>query len=131
MSQENEIRAGYKALSDDDLDALLEMLDPEIELLTSGSFPDFAPVYRGYDGIRNFWDAIRAPWQWFQLEVERIVEGEDCAAVAIHFRVRGKGSGVSTNLRQGHALWFRDGRTVKVSTHQSLEEALKAVGLSE
>ncbi len=131
MSQESKIRAVYKAWSDGDLDALLETLDPEIELLTSGSFPDLAPVYRGYDGMRNFWDAIRIPWERFQLDVERIVEGQDCAAVAVHFRVRGKGSGVSTDLQQGHALWFRRGRAGKVSTHQSFEQALRAVRLSE
>lgn len=128
-SHENEIRAGYRAWGDGDLDGLLELLDPEFELLTSGTFPDFAPVYRGYEGIRNFWDAIRAPWELFRLDVERIVEGEDCAAVAVRFRVRGRGSGVSTDLRQGHAHWFRQGRTVKVSTHQSFEQALEAVGL--
>jgi len=131
MSQESEIRAGYRALSDGDLDAFLETLDPDIELLTSGAFPDFEPSYRGYDGVRRFWAAIRGPWERFHLDPERIVEGEACAAVAVRFRARGKGSGVSTELHQGHALWFRHGRTVKVSTHQSFEQALEALGLSE
>jgi ketosteroid isomerase-like protein len=128
-SQENAIRAGYGALSAGDVDAWLETLDPEIELRTSGAFPDIAPIYRGYDGMRKFWDEIRAPWEWFHLDPERILEGEGCAAVAVRFRVRGAGSGVVTELNQGHALWLKDGRTVRVSTHRSFEEALAAVGL--
>jgi ketosteroid isomerase-like protein len=125
------IRVGYKALSDSDLDAFLETLDPEIELLTSGAFPDFEPIYRGYEGMRRFWGAISEPWESFQLVPERIVEGKDCAAVAVHFRVKGAGSGVITELKQGHAVWLRQGRTVKVSTHLSFEHALAATGLSE
>ena len=97
---------------------------------TSGAFPDFAPVYRGHQGMLRFWEEIRAPWESFRLVPEQIVEGEDCAAVAIHFHARGAGSGVVTELRQGHAHWVKNGRTVKVSTHRSLEEALAAVGLA-
>ena len=129
MSLEEVIRAGYRLLSDGDVDAWLETLDPAIELRTSGAFPDFAPSYRGYEGMRKFWDEIRTPWEWFHLDPERIVEGEDRAAVAVHFSVRGAGSGAVTELRQGHALWFKDGRTVKVSTHASFEQALEALGL--
>lgn len=132
MSQENLIRAAYKAWSEDDLEALLDTLDPEVEFLTSGSFPDFDPVYRGHDGMRNFWDAMRAPWESFRLDVERIVEGDDCAAVVVRFRARGRGSGVMTeDLEQGQALWFRNGRMVKVSAHTSFEQALEEVGLEE
>jgi ketosteroid isomerase-like protein len=123
------ICAAYEAWSDGHLDAWLEMCDPEVELLTSGYFPDLAPVYRGYDGMRAFWDELRAPWEWFHLEPEKIVEGEDRAAVAINFRARGTGSGVITDLHQGHAHLLRNGRFVKVSPHPSFEEAIEAVGL--
>jgi ketosteroid isomerase-like protein len=130
-SVEHLVRAGYGALSDGDLDSFLEGLDPGIELVTSGAFPDFEPVYRGHEGILRFWAAITEPWESFQLETERIVVGEDRAAVVVHFRVKGAGSGVMTELKQGHALWLRQGRTFKVSTHPTFEQALEAAGLSE
>ena len=123
------IHTGYEAMTAGNLDRLLETLDPEIELWTSGAFPDFEPVYRGHAGVRAFWEAISAPWESFQLEAERIVEGPDCAAAAVHFRVRGAGSGASTELRQGHAFWFRNDLTLRVSTHPSFEDALAATGL--
>jgi ketosteroid isomerase-like protein len=133
MAYEDLIRAVYRAWRGDDVEALLETLDPEIEFLTSGSFPDLEPVYRGHDGMRDFWEAMHAPWEWFRLDVERIVEGDDCAAVVIRFSARGRGSGVmmTGDLVQGQALWFRNGRVVKASSHASFEQALEAVGLAE
>lgn len=123
------IRTGYEGLTAGDLDRVLETLDPEIELWTSGAFPDFEPVYRGRADFRAFWEAISAPWDSFHLEAEQIVEGPDCAAVAVRFRVRGAGSGATTELRQGHAFWFRNDLTLKISTHPSFEDALAATGL--
>src|SRR4051812_41702987 len=115
MSQENveAVRAVYSAWSDGDLDALLAVCDPSVELLTSGAFPDLAPVYRGHAGMLIFWQSMRVPWDSFHLDLERIVEGEDCVVVAVRFRARGRDSGVATELRQGHALRVKDGRVLK------------------
>ena len=74
---------------------------------------------------------MRAPWEWMRIDVERIVEGRNCAAVALHLRGEGKESGVVSDLRQGHALWFQDGRPVRVTAHMSFEQALEAAGLQE
>jgi ketosteroid isomerase-like protein len=134
MSEENVevIRAIYAAWDARDLDALLELTDPDIEFRTSGYFPDFEPIYRGHQGLRSFWKTMLVPWdESFRIDVEHIVEWDDCAAVAIRFRARGKGSGVLTDLRQGHAMHFENGRAVKLSAHTSFEEALEAAGLSE
>jgi ketosteroid isomerase-like protein len=125
------IRAYYAAWSDRDLDALLETLHPEIEIRTSGAFPDIEPSYRTYQGVRSFWEAMLLPWETFRLDVERIVEGDGCAAAAIRFHARGKGSGALTELRQGHAVRFKGDRVAEVSFHASLDGALEAAGLSE
>ena len=133
MSRENIeiIRASYAAWGNRDLDTLLDLWHPEIEFRTSGLFPDLEPIYRGHQGMRSFWEAMLAPWESFHLDVERIVEGDECAAAAIRFRARGRGSGVLTDLRQGHAVRVKDGRIAKASAHATFEEALEAAGLSE
>jgi hypothetical protein len=51
--------------------------------------------------------------------------------VSVRFRAQGKGSGVATELRQGHALRLKDGRLLRISFHMSFEEALEAAGLSD
>jgi ketosteroid isomerase-like protein len=125
------IRAYYAAWSDLDLDALLETLHPEIEIRTSGAFPDIDPRYRAHQGVRSFWEAMLLPWETFRLDVERIVEGDGRAAAAIRFRARGKGSGVLTELRQGHAVRFKGDRIAEVSFHASFDDALQAAGLRD
>ena len=123
------IRAGYGAWAERDLEAWLGTLHPDVEFLTSGAFPDLAPAYRGLDGMRSFWEAMLVPWEELELEVERVVEEGDRAAVDIHFQARGRGSGVVADLRQGHALRFKDGRVTHVSAHATFKEALDAAGL--
>jgi ketosteroid isomerase-like protein len=125
------VRSVYSAWTAGDLEALLRVCDPGLELVTSGAFPDLSPVYRGHDGIRAFWQSMRVPWESFHLEPERIVEGEGCAVVAVRFRAQGKDSGAATELRQGHALWVKEGLLFKGSTHMSFDEALEAAGLAE
>src|SRR5215208_8349144 len=130
MSQENVevIRAGYAAWAKRDLNAWLETLHPEVEFQTSGLFPDLAPIYRGHRGMRSFWESMLAPWESFRLDVERIVEDDECAAVAIRFRAQGRGSGVHTDLRQGHALRFEVARIVKVRLTPPLERPSRPPG---
>jgi len=133
MSQENVeiVRACFAAWSNQDLNALLEVMHPEVEFRTSGAFPDLDTSYHGHEGVRVFWNAMLAPWGSFRIDVERIVEGNECAAVAIRFRAKGKGSGVLTDLRQGHVARFTDGQIADHSAYASWEEALEAAGLSE
>ena len=38
------LRAGYAAWNRNDCDGWLELLDPDIEIVTSGLFPDLAAV---------------------------------------------------------------------------------------
>jgi ketosteroid isomerase-like protein len=133
MSQQNEaaIRAIYGAWGDQDLETFLRFVHPGVEFRPSGAFPDLLPVYQGHAGAQAFWEAMRAPWQWLRIDVERIVEGRDRAAVALHLRALGKASGVVTDLRQAHAMRFKDARVVEVSAHRSFDHALGAAGLQK
>ena len=125
------IRDAYASWSERDLETALAAVDPKVEFHSSRLFPDLAPIYRGHEGMRSLWEAIFAPFESLRIDVERIVEGDECAAVAIRFYGQGKGSGARTDLPHGHALRFKSGRVVKISAHVTFEEALEAVGLRE
>ena len=58
MSQENveAVRTAFDAFSRDDWDALIGLLDPEIEWVTTGQFVG-GQVYRGHAGVRDFLEA--------------------------------------------------------------------------
>jgi ketosteroid isomerase-like protein len=75
MSKNSElIRAGYEAWNRNDLDAWLEVLHPDVEFHTSGVWPDFDPVYRGREGLADFWRRMHEPWEKFRIEVDQIDE---------------------------------------------------------
>jgi ketosteroid isomerase-like protein len=119
--------AGYEAWNRGDRDAWIALLDPDIEIQTSGVFPDLAPDYRGHERSRKFWHQLREPWEVFRIDVERIEEEADRAAAAIRFRAKGVDSGVEVDMRFGMAIRVRDGVAVELVNRLTLEEARDAL----
>lgn len=115
--------AGYDAWNRDDCDAWLELLDPDIELSTSGVFPDLSASYRGHRQAARFWQQMREPWAVFRIDVEHMEEEDDAVTAAIRFRGRGVDSGVEVDMRFGHAIRVRDGVAVEFVTRRTPEEA--------
>ncbi len=60
MSEQNVdlVRSVYRAVNEDDKAAFLALLHPEVELTTSGIFPDLSPTYRGHQGAADYWKAV-------------------------------------------------------------------------
>jgi ketosteroid isomerase-like protein len=119
--------AGYEAWNRDDRDAWLELLHPDVEIRTSGVFPDLSPVYRGHDRAAKFWRQLREPWEVFRIEVEQIEEEGDCVTAAIRFRARGVDSGVEVDMRFGNAIRVRDGLATELVNRRTVEEARRAL----
>jgi ketosteroid isomerase-like protein len=124
MSKNSElVLATYEAWNSDNVDAWLEGFHPDGELQTSGVWPDFDPVYRGREGLAEFWRRLHEPWEMFHIDIERIDEEGDCFAVAVRFRAKGVDSGVDVDMRFGHALRMRDGLVVELVARRTAEEA--------
>jgi ketosteroid isomerase-like protein len=119
--------AGYEAWNRDDCDAWLELLDPEIEISTSGVFPDLALEYRGHKAAARFWSQLREPWEVFRIDLERIEEEDDVVTAAIRFRARGVDSGVEVDMRFGNGIRVRDGLAIELVNRRSAEEARAAL----
>ena len=102
---------GYGAWNRDDREAWIEVLHPEIEFWTSGLFPGFDEVYRGHAGMRRFWDAMKDPWEVFELlpDADRIVTLGDEVMVPLHFHGRGRATGIDVQLEMFHVGRLEDG----------------------
>ena len=127
MSITGLLLTGYDAWNRGDRAAWLELLDPEIEIETSGVFPDLAPDYRGRERAGKFWDQMLEPWDEFHIEVERIEEEGDVVAAGIRFRARGEDSGVEVDMRFGMGMLGRDGLGIRFITRSTFDEARQAV----
>jgi ketosteroid isomerase-like protein len=131
MSNTDLLRAGYDAWNRGDLDAWLELLDPDIVIGTSGAFPDLAPEYRGLERAKKFWRQMLEPWEDFGIEIEQIEEEGDIVAAGIRFVARGRDSGVDVELRFGSGIRVRDGLAVELVNRRSFEEVREALRASE
>jgi ketosteroid isomerase-like protein len=124
MSENSELlQAAYDAWNRDDCEAWLELLDPDVEIRTSGAFPDLSPVYRGHVGAVKFWQQLREPWEVFRIEVEGFEEEGDCVAASIKFHARGVDSGAEVELPFGSGIRVRDGLATALVNARTAREA--------
>ena len=130
MSNTDLLLAGYEAWNRGDCDAWLALLDPEIQIETSGVFPDLAPEYRGHKRAAKFWSQMLEPWEDFHIEVERIEDESDIVAAGIRFRARGSDSGVEVDMRFGTGIRVRDGVAVQLLNRRTFEEVFEALRAS-
>ena len=119
--------AGYDAWNRDDREAWLALLEPDAEISTSGVFPDLSAVYRGHGEATKFWGQMHAPWETFRIDVEQMLDEEDCALAAIRFRAKGVDSGIEVDMRFGMGIRVRDGLATDMVNRRTLEEAREAL----
>jgi ketosteroid isomerase-like protein len=130
MSKENVelIRAGFAAHNRGDLDALMQVYDPDVvfETLLLGT-------HRGNEAIRLIYEENRKTLAGYDVEpVELIGAGDQVVAVA---QVTGVGpaSQIAMEDRDRFAFLFtfKNGRVVREQAFRNREEALEAAGLEE
>jgi ketosteroid isomerase-like protein len=130
MSQETiELaRRGYAALAAGDLAAVLELLDPEVEVEIYTERPDL-PETRSFRGHAGFLENIGQLVDVFdELELtplEFVEAGEDLVVV-IRSTARGRASGVNVENRVVHRWSFRGGKATRFRVYSSREQALAA-----
>ena len=75
--------------------------------------------------MRRFWRELRAPFDSFAIVAERIEPlAADEAVADVRFTATGKGSGARVELEFFHRVTARDGRVIRLSSHETRAEAL-------
>ena len=108
--------------------AAVAFYDPDIEVR---GLIDPQRVYRGRDGVRDFFRDWLAPWDSFSSDVEEWIDAGDQVIAIVHDRARGKLSGVEVEQKTAHVWTLRDGKLFRLRIYASKTDALEAVGLSE
>jgi ketosteroid isomerase-like protein len=113
-----------------DRESWLSVIPADWEYHTSGVFPGLKPVYRGPEGAAELWDAMREPWERFEINLQRIEDLGERIVALVTFKVVGR-DGLETGRRWGYVSTFRDdGTPVRTDNFETWDEALAAVGLS-
>ena len=119
---------GYRAWNEDDLEGMLAITHPEAEYRPSGVFPGMDPVYRGEDGIRQWWETFHEPWKQIKVIPERIAERPGGVDVLIRFEGVGR-DGIETKMSFINKIEVRDGLLYSLVGQPAADEAIRELGL--
>ena len=134
MSQENVelIRRGYEAFARGDVDAVLELLHPDVDW-----HPAIAPILgvetvRGRDAVRRFLTHdLFEGFDRFRAEPLSVEDLGDFVLVMVRYTGRGESSGIEMDQRFATLYELRDGQTLTMRDYSTRAEALEAAGLKE
>ena len=131
VSQENAdaARRVLSAVTDRDVDALLQLTDPEVQwrsffaaLLESGE-------YRGHDALRQYFRDLDDAFEVIRPEPVQMLDVGDLVVVVGRVWYRGRASGVETEEAAGWVFKFKSGKVVSWRAFREPERAFAAVGL--
>ena len=111
-----------------DVNALLEVFDPEVEVHPALSTFMASMVYHGHDGVRTWFEETNEPWAELQAEPERFIDADERTVVVIALHARVPGGHVDVDAKIAHVVTIRDGRIVRLDGYDDPDAALAAVG---
>jgi ketosteroid isomerase-like protein len=114
-----------------DVEALLEVFDPEVEVRPALSTFLASMVYRGHDGVRSWYAETNEPWAELQAEPQRFVDAGERTVVVIALHARVPGGRVDVAAEIAHVVTIRDARVVRLDGYDDADAALAAVGLPQ
>jgi ketosteroid isomerase-like protein len=133
MSQENVelVRRCIEFWRERDLSLVPEVFAPEIVIDLSRNIfnPD---VYRGYDGVNRYVEAVDEMWDDFETALEEVIDEGDVVVTATRISGIGRGSGAKAEMHLFQVWTARAGRIVQITGgYRDRDEALEAAGLRE
>src|SRR5215208_2885590 len=101
-------REALEAWNRRDLVWILEQAAPDFEFHTAQMFPGIDSVYRGREGMVEFWTTfIEEPWALFELEIESLAAAEDGRVLALlTFNGTDRESGREVHTPYAHLATF-------------------------
>jgi ketosteroid isomerase-like protein len=131
MSQENVeiVRAAFAAWNAGDMDALRELVDPDVFMRAPQDWPETGP-FVGRDAVMREWEQLRETFDtdWQELSSD-VLDSGDRALV----RTVWHGVGHGPEMKQESTVVFslRNWRILQIEFFSDHMQALKAVGLAE
>jgi uncharacterized protein len=123
------VRAVVTAFGAGDQEALFALLDEDIEFFALRSATE--GTFKGHEGLRAFLADNRESFEIFEpLHDEFRDLGDGRVLTFGMIRIRGRGSGVETEVPSAVLVTVRDGRVTHFKDYGDREAALEAAGLA-
>ena len=88
-------------------------------------------VYRGHEGVRQFWRDAVSVFGKIDFDVEELVDAGDQVVAVIRDRRVGRTSGVPVEATHLAVWTLADDKVIRLQTFDDRQQALEAAGLSE
>ena len=120
------VRTGHEAYGAGDIDTVLAMLDPEVEVFAPPEVIN-SGTFHGHEGWRRWVEQWNEAWDSFEQEIQEVAAiGERHVIVRMHQTGRGRGSGVEVQLEATYVYEIRDGRAVYLAIYLDRDAAVAA-----
>lgn len=123
------VKKSFEAISAWDVDELLRLYDPEVELLPLTGTRVESGGYHGHDGVRDYMAEAHDLWDVLEPEGRSHEDLGDCVLVAGHCRVRGRSSGAESDPACAWVIHIRDRRIVSHRAFPTYDEAVQGAGV--
>jgi ketosteroid isomerase-like protein len=120
----------YAAFNRRDLDEVLQVFDPDVEVHDPPEMPD-STVHYGREAVMRDWQRTFDSFDEFSIEIEDCRDLGDELLLMLRYRGRGRESGVTVDAPVAHVVTTRNGRLLKLRQFLDRQQALEAVGLRE
>jgi ketosteroid isomerase-like protein len=107
------------------------ILDPHV-VYEDENLPDhIGEAYTGHEGIVRAARRWIEPFEWLLIELEQIVDADDCLVSIHRARSKARHSGIEFDAPLAYVWAFRGGKVIHFQSFREPEQALEAAGLSE
>ena len=133
MSEENVevVRRSVEAFTAGDVETMLAYADPDGELHSAIIGGAEGRVYRGHDGLRQWFADSMESFEELRTELTEFRDLGDRVVAFGHTHARGRESGLELDTETGWVFTVRKGKFVRAEGFLSRAEALEAAGLAE
>ena len=127
MDLDTLVRRFVDAYNSRQLEAQIELCDPEIELVPLRGVLE-ETIYRGHDGIRRFARDLAESWSEAHVELlELEARGEQAVSIG-RLTLKGRSSGAVTEVTGAAAWSMRDERLLRMAYHPTVQDARRELG---
>jgi ketosteroid isomerase-like protein len=133
MSQENVelLRRFHAAFNRRDLDALLALHDPEVEVVSLRMGLEGGHPFQGHEGVRSWYESLLDVYPDFGSEIEEVRELGEVTIARLRQYGRGRESDAPIELTVWHVAHVRNRKIVWWGAVRTEAKALEAARLRE
>lgn len=124
------LREAYAALNRNDIPAIVQAFDPQIEWIEPAEYPS-GGTYQGIAEVKAHLSQARGTWAEGSCEPERFIVASDKIIVFVHVHVRLKNEKDWREGRLADVYTFRKGKAIHVRLFADRQKALDWAGVKD